>query len=349
LITDIDFKRSGFYVNRLQNSGIHTVGIDNVVLLPREFKIPTGDVKDFTFQNYTTFFDPRFSVGIGTSGSIRTVVGLGTTSFETRFIPTRSIYLPGHKFYTGQPLIYNSGSGFAGTSLYVNNVGSAISFKLEDNQLVYAVNLGRDYVGLSTIGFTSSIGIGTNNNCLEFWDQEKAYGVIGAAHSLTTLNPRITGTLQKTLGVVTTTSNHNLKVDDIIKFNVATNYNEVVKVIFDPVNRKILMREIEFSDSDVSIIDNSIDLSSYNGNIETGDKVVYIAQSPIGGLFNYGVYYVSKTSFNSIKLCEHRSDIVESNFIDFSSVGGPVQKLYFINPQISCIRTTKIEFDLSDS
>lgn len=349
LITDVDFKRSGFYVNRLQNTGIHTVGIDNVVLLPREFKIPTGDVGDLTFQNYTTFFDPKFSIGIGTSGSTRTVVGFGTSSFETRFIPPRSIYLPGHKFYTGQPLIYNSGSGFAGTSLYVNNVGSAVSFKLEDNQLVYAVNLGGDYIGLSTIGFTSSIGIGTNNNSLEFWDQEKAYGVIGAAHSLTTLNPKITGTLQKTIGIVTTTSDHNLEVGDIIKFNVSTDYNEVIKVIFDPVNRKILMREIGFSDSDVSIINNSIDLSSYDGNIETGDKVVYISQSPIGGLSNYGIYYVSKTSFNSIKLCQYRSDINESNFIDFSSVGGSNQKLYFINPQISCIRTTKIEFDLSDS
>ena len=126
LITDIDYKRSGFYVNRLQNTGIHTVGGSNVVLLPKEFKIPTGNIEDLTIQNYTVFFDPRFSVGIGTSGSTRTIVGLGTTSFDTRFIPTRSIYLPGHKFYTGQPLIYNSGSGFAGTSLYCNNVGSAV-------------------------------------------------------------------------------------------------------------------------------------------------------------------------------------------------------------------------------
>lgn len=349
LITDIDVKRSGFYVNRLQNTGVHTAGIDNVILLSKEFKIPTKDVKDYTFQNYTTFFDPRFTVGIGTSGSTRTVVGLGTTSFETRFIPPRSIYLPGHKFYTGQPLIYNSGSGFAGTSLYVNNVGSAVSFKLEDNQLVYAVNLGKDYIGLSTIGFTSSIGIGTNNNSLIFWDQEKAYGVIGAAHSLTTVNPKIIGTLEKTIGVVTTTSNHNLQVGDIVHFNVSTDYNEVIKVIFDPVNRKILMREIQFSDSDVSVTNNSINLSSYNGNIETGDKVVYIAQSPINGLSNYGIYYVSKTDFDSIKLCQYRSDIDESKFIDFSSVGGSNHKLYFINPQIGCIRTTKIEFDLSDS
>jgi len=349
LITDIDSKRSGFYVNRLQNTGVHTAGIDSVVLLPREFSIPTGDIKDLTFDNYTTFFDPKFAVGIGTSVTTRTVVGLGTTSFETRSIPPRSIYLPSHKFYTGQPLIYNS--GFAGTSLYVNNVGSATSIKLLDNQIVYAVNLGKDYVGLSTIGFTSSTGIGTNLNSLEFWDQTFAYGVIGAAHSLTTLNPKITGTVEKVLGVVTTKSNHNLNNDDIITLKLTTDYNEVVKVVFDPVNRKVLMREISFSDSNVSVQESSINVSSYNGNIETGDKVVYIATSPINGLVNYGVYYVLKTDFNSIKLCQYRSDINESKFINFSSTGGvgSTHKLYFVNPQISCVRTTKIEFDLSDT
>lgn len=347
LITNIDLRRSGFYVNRLQNAGVHTSGVDNVVLLPREFKIPTVEVKDLTFENYTTFFDPRLAVGVGTTGSVRAVVGFGTTTFENTFIPSRNIYLPSHKFYTGQPLIYNS--GFAGTSLYVNNVGSAVSFKLEDNQIVYAVNLGKDYIGLSTIGFTSSIGIGTNLKSLEFWDQTFAYGVIGAAHSLTTLNPKVTGTVQKVLGVVTTTSNHNLTTGDIITLNLTTNYNEVVKVIFDPVNRKVLMREIIFSNSNVSVSEDSIDISAYDGNIETGDKVVYIASSPINGLDNYGVYYVSKTDFNSIKLCQYRSDIDDSNFINFSSTGGLTQKLYFINPQITCVRTTKIEFDLSDS
>jgi hypothetical protein len=55
------------------------------------------------------------------------------------------------------------------------------------------------------------------------------------------------------------------------------------------------MREVSFSDSDVSLSDNSIDVSSYSGNIETGDKVVYVAQYPINGLENYGTYYVLKT------------------------------------------------------
>ena len=347
LITKVDRTRSGFEVNRLENTGIHTVSGDNVKLLPREFTIETGSVKDYTFENYTTFFNPQNSVGVGTTGSYFNVVGFGSTSSKTRFVPTRSIYLPGHKFFTGQPLIYSS--GFAGTSLYVNNPGIGVSIRLNDQQLVYAVNLGQDYIGLSTLGFTSTSGIGTNNNSLEFWDQEDFSGVIGAAHSLTTVYPRTTGTLQKTLGIVTTTSNHNLKVGDNIKLNISTDYNEVVKIIFDSVNRKVLAREISFTDTDVSLSTNSIDISSYEGNIETGDKVVYIAEYPINGLENYGIYYISKTGFNDIRLCKYRSDIQDSNFINLSSIGGVEQKFYYINPQISCIRTTKIEFDLSDS
>ena len=346
LINQIDRVRSGFEVSRLENTGIHTVAGDSVKLLPREFKIDTGSVKDYTFENYTTFFNPRNSVGVGTTGSYFNIVGFGSTTSKVRFVPSRSIYLPGHKYYTGQPLIYSS--GFAGTSLYVNNPGIAVSFRLNDQQLVYAVNLGQDYIGLSTLGFTSTTGIGTNNNSLEFWDQEDFFGVIGAAHSLTTVYPRVTGTLQKTLGIVTTTSNHNLKVGDLVKLNISTDYNEPVKVIFDSVNRKVLMREISFTDSDVLLSTNSIDVSSYQGNVQTGDKVVYIAEYPINGLENFGIYYISKTGFNEIKLCKYRSDIQDSNFINLSSIGGVDQKFYYINPQISCIRTTKIEFDLSD-
>jgi len=351
LITKIDFQRSGFHVNRLENTGIHTISGGNVNLLPREFSIPTGNVTDYVIKNYTTFFDPKSDVGIGSTGSFRTVVGFGNSTTEMKLIPPRSIYLPGHKFYTGQPLKYNSGSGFAGTSLYVNNVGVAQSIQLEDDQTVYAVNLGRDFIGLSTVGFTTSStnGIGTNNNSVEFWDQEDFSGVIGAAHSLTTINPKITATLEKSSGIVTTTSNHNLQVGDEILFNVSTDYNEVVKVFFDPVNRKVLMREVAFSDSDVSLSDSSIDVSSYTGNIVTGDKVLYISAYPINGLENYSTYYVLRTDPNTIKLCKYRSDIEDSNFINFTSIGGVDQKLHFVNPQITCIRTTKIEFDVSDS
>ena len=349
LITKVSSQKSGFYVNRLENTGVHTVGIDSVRLLPKIFEFKIDKLSnDLTLENKVIFFDPKETVGTGTAGVTRSIVGLGTSSIESRFIPTKSIYLPGHKFFTGQELIYHP--GIAATSLYVNNVGSGLSFKLEQNQKVYAVNLGKNYVGLSTLGFTTSSGIGTNLNSLEFWDLTEAFGVIGYAHSLRTINPQITGTLQRSSGIVTTADNHGLKSGDNIDFKISSTSINEVKIKYDVINRKLLANEILFSDSDVlDGVDSVIDLSSSNVKIKTGDKVVYFASTPIGGLVNGGIYYVLKEDANKIKLCNFESDIKKSNNIIFSSVGSPSQQLYFINPPLEFFKGGKIKFDLSDS
>ena len=79
----------------------------------------------------------------------------------------------------------------------MNIVGTGVSFILNNNQTVYAVNLGANYIGLSTIGFTSTTGIGTNLNSVEFQDILGSYGYIGFAHSLTTINPKINATVER--------------------------------------------------------------------------------------------------------------------------------------------------------
>jgi len=321
LITRVSSQKSGFYVNRLENTGVHTVGIESVTLLPKTFEFKIENLtNDLSLENKVTFFDPKESVGTGTAGVVRSIVGLGTSSIESRFIPERSIYLPGHKFFTGQELIYHP--GIAGTSLYVNNVGSGISFKLEQNQKVYAVNLGKNYVGLSTLGFTTSSGIGTNFNSLEFWNLTEAFGVIGYAHSLATVNPQIKGILQRSSGIVTTSENHELSSGDSIDFKILSTSTNEVKLKYDAINRKLLANEIIFSNSDVMDgQDSTIDLSSSNIKVKTGDKVVYFASTPINGLLNGGIYYVLKEDFNKIKLCAFESDIKKSNNIIFSSTG----------------------------
>ena len=351
-ITKISTIESSFSVNRISNVGIHSAGLENVILLPKKFEFRVdGTVSDFTLENKTIFFNPKEDVGTGVGGTTRVVSGI-YTSF-TRNIPGRSIYIPGHKFYTGEKLIYNS--GFGGTSLYVNNVGSASSFALGNNQEVYAVNLGVDYVGLSTIGFTSTTGIGSQFNSLEFRNLDQFFGVIGVAHSLTTTNSKITCAIKSNSIKITTDQSHGLTTNDLIKLNVAISNEEEVKVIYDFVNRKTAVKEVLFSDSNVSVEENTIGISSYNGEIKTGDRVVYIAQTPIGGLSHYGIYYVVKTSLNKIKLCEYISDINpieninEINTINFTSTGGNNQKIYFINPPLTFFRGNRIKFNVSDS
>ncbi len=350
LITKISERESAFDVNRVSNPGIHTSG-NLVNLLPKKFEfLVEGNLTDFTFGNNTIFFNPKEDVGTGDAGVTRIITGI-STSFS-RFIPSRSIYIPDHKFFTGEELIYNCGVG--GTSLFVNNVGSATSIKLENNQKVYAVNLGKDYLGISTVGFTSFTGIGSQFNSLEFQNLDQFFGVIGAAHSFTTLNSKITGSLESIFGKVVATENHDLNSGDRINLKVNILDTQEIKFHYDIVNRKILANEISFSSSQVSLEESTIDISSYEGEIKTGDKVVYFADSIIDGLAQYGVYYVLKDSFSKIKLSKHLSDIRplgnggEIKNITFNSTGGSDQKIYFINPPINLVRGNIIKFDISD-
>jgi hypothetical protein len=365
-ITKIFKEESSFSVNRISNTGIHTAGIDNVFLLPKKFEFIVDDkLSDYTIGNKTIFFNPKEDVGTGSTGITRVISGL-YTSF-TRTLPSRSIYFPeGHKFFTGEELIYNC--GFGGTSLFVNNVGSGVSFKLENDQKVYAVNLGNNYLGLSTVGFTSTSGIGSQFNSLEFRDIDEFFGVIGVAHSLTTTNRKIIGSEENTFIEITTATDHELATGDHIKLNIDIFEEEIIKVAYDPVNRKLLAKEISFTNTDVSSVNDNIDISGYDGELKTGDKVVYIAETPISGLSHYGIYYVIKDGLNKIKLAEYLSDIfpissssvndqgiplpgnanLPIKYINFDSTGGAIQKIYLVNPPVTIFKGNNLKFDLSD-
>ena len=365
-ITKISKEESSFSVNRILNTGVHTAGIDNVFLLPTKYQFNVdGKLFDYVIGNKTVFFNPKEDVGTGIAGTTRVISGL-YTSF-TRTIPSRSIYFSqGHKFFTGEELIYNC--GFGGTSLFVNNIGSGVSFKLENNQKVYAVNFGNNYLGLSTVGFTSTSGIGSQFNSLEFRNLDQFFGVIGVAHSLTTTNSKIVGNQEDISIQITTATNHGLTSGDHIKLNIDIFEEETVKLAYDSVNRKLLAKEILFTNNNVSSTDDTIDISNYDGEVKTGDKVVYIAETPISGLSHYGIYYVIKDSFNKIKLAEYLSDIFPivsfgvndqgipisgaPNFpikhINFNSTGGATQKIYLINPPLTIFRGNILKFDVSD-
>lgn len=346
-ITRISTERSAFYVNRIENPGIHTVGLDTIRLLPTEFSFDLSEPNsDFVSLNEIIFFDPKETVGTGTAGIIRSLVGIGTSTIENRFIPAKSIYLPNHKFYTGQPLTYYS--GFNGLQIYYNNVGSATSSPLNDGQTVYAVNLGINYIGLSTVGFTSSVGgIGTTLNCVEFVNFDDIINNVGSSHSFTTQNPQITATLERFTGIVETTTDHNLSTGDEIELKIFNNEVNTVKILYNPEIRKITGEKIEFDNTDIYVNENEIDLP--DNEFKTGDKVVYVSSSPADGLENNGVYYIIKTDFNKIKLCKNRSDINTNIIINITSTGGATHGLYLINPPLHFVDGNIIRFDISDS
>ena len=67
------------------------------------------------------------------------------STITLRQIKIQSIYIKDHKFNTGDELIYSSSGE---SSIKVTRDIIPNEFSLEDESTVYAVNLGKDYVGL---------------------------------------------------------------------------------------------------------------------------------------------------------------------------------------------------------
>ena len=329
---------SEFVVNRLENTGVHTVGIDSVKLLPNKFYFTTSESKLPIRENYVTYFDSKSFIGFGSTGSSYTKYDQSVIK-----IPQKVIYIRDHDFYTGQKLRYNVGLG--GTGLLVSNtINPADSFSLSDNQDVYAVNLGHDYVGLSTVGYTTSTGIGATLASLYFFDD---ISVVGGAHSLTTLNAEVIGKVQDfTLNVITEEP-HLLKDGDKVKFSLSPDLTDTFKLRYDTLLRKITT-ELESFDT-VNLNDSEIYFP--DNNFSTGDKIVYYSNgnSDIGGLSNNKTYYIIKEKPDYIRLSEFYVNSQTGIGITFSSFGGGTHQIALINPPVFGTKGNIIIFDLSDT
>jgi hypothetical protein len=343
IITGIVPEKSQILVNRSPNGGIHTVGIDSVKLLTNKFEFYEPKSIDYPIpENTIIYFDPTNTIGYGQSGSTYSVVGIGTSTINLRFVPGKSIYIPNHKFYTGQPLIYNYSAG-AGISAYSETSSSII--KLSNNQIVYAVNFGNNLLGISTLGFTTSVGIGTTLNSLVFVYNNS----VGFSHSLTTYYPKITGKVENYSGIITTSDPHGLVSGDKIKFTILPSRNEIVKFRFDKKNKKITTDLIGFTTNFVSIGTSSF-INIPNNNLKTGDKVIYYSGTTnIGGLVNQSTYYVLKQNPDKIQLSNYKYDASIGIAISFSSVGVGTHYIALINPPLSFTKGNTITFDISDS
>ena len=197
-------------------------------------------------------FDPKNSVGVGSTGSHYDIIstGLNTSgnySIENRFVPEKSIYMPnGHVYTTGQELTYDV--GYAGTGLVwtktsvgaTTGIGTVI---LETGSTVYAVNLGRDRIGLSTVGFPTAA------DAVYFYNLANN---IGFGHSLLTNFPKVTSTIERYYGLITTKTNHNLTSGDVITIDAIPVATETVSLRYDPVLAKITTEKVSFDNNDFS-------------------------------------------------------------------------------------------------
>jgi hypothetical protein len=339
-ITNIDQSNFKFTVNRLENTGIHTVGIDSVKLLPKKFYFVEQNLETYVKPNTIAYFNPKTLIGFGTQPAVYNL-----SSVESVNVPEKSIYIPNHSFYTGQKVTYNVGIG--GTGIIVSETPNvANSYVLNDNQTLYVINKGKNFIGISTLGFTTTTGIGSTLNSLYIYDD---VSVTGFAHSLSTTFPEVYGKVENYSLELITSENHGLNNNSRVNFNILPKLTETIYIRYDSVLRKSTTEILNF-DTTVSVSTETSRIYLPNNKFNTGDKVVYYdnGNGSIGGLNNNQPYYVIKQDPDYIRLSNYFSDSKNGIGITFTSQGSSTNGLALINPLIYGTKGNILIFDLSD-
>lgn len=349
-VLNVDSKFNRLRVNREYYVGIaitHTSGDEKVFLRPTKFEFGLGnsDISYQTFTNDVVYFDPNNTVGVGSTGSVYTIsAGIGGTLYanvEQRFVRQQAIYLPDHKFYTGQRLIYNTGIGGSSLAWAPTGLGATTGIGTEllaNESEVYAVNFGPNYLGISTVGFP------TYGNAVFWFNLSDS---LGYAQSFRTTNPRVTSTVERFYGEVTTAENHNLVNGDIIKFSALPIQTETTSLRYDPVLAKITGPRQSFGYTDFTADLTQFDIG--NSDFKSGDKVVYYANgNTINGLVDNETYFVIRENPRYIKLCKYKTDVESGTSIVPTSVSVGTYYLAKINPPLTFSNGNSIVFNVSD-
>jgi hypothetical protein len=347
-VTFVDNEYSRLGVNRQVGvAETHEKG-SSVELKPTRFTYDTGKGSDYLgFDNKVLFFDPRYAVGVGSTGSIfeLTTTGIGTVDTQTKFtrvIPEKQIYIKNHPYTTGQKIKYNVGLGGTSLTWSKTSAGSTSGIGTEnlvDGGDVYAINFGVDYLGISTVGFP------TMSDAVYWYNIAEP---VGLAHSFTTTNPRITGTVQSFRGKITTGSPHGLKTGNRVSLEAVPFVVENAKIVYDPVLRKITTNKVSWSSTTFDPVDSSFffpDLS-----FKSGDKVVYYGNgNNITELDNNEVYFVLRESSNRIKLCKFAADVKNGTGIGITAMPAGSYDLAKVNPPIRVSKGNILKIDVSDA
>jgi hypothetical protein len=211
-------QQSKFFIYRLSNLGVHTSGVSLVKLLPNRFEFTDTKIKSELSKYNNHYFNPKFSVGIGTTETI--VVNQNTNSRYT--IPKQTIYIPNHQFTSNQILTYSIvGAGVSGI-LVSDNESGINAYRLINGQSLYAVNFGRDYLGISTVGYGASA----------LYFKESSYP-LDEIHSLKYIDNYVTGDVEISTLSIDTTDNHELLTGDSIKLSGKKDEWEYYAIKFD--------------------------------------------------------------------------------------------------------------------
>ena len=292
LITNIDTVNNNYKVTRSHNNTAATAHNNGVAvsktptLFTFEFETKLEN-KNIDFGHKQTFDAPN-SVGIGTTYS-SVVVGVAGSTDITVSVPPRAIYLPNHRFNTGDKVEYVS----AGGSVFASpNFDLSSTFLLDDvASSLYTVKFAKDFIGIST----TKSGISTS-----------AYiyftSVNGNNHSFEVQKENLTAVAKKVSAQVVLDTQHTLKQKDEVRLNVTPSRTQEYAFKFNNVAKKLVVNPVSFASTAVAVGSTS-EITIEGHDFNTGDIVIYTNSVGIATpLQNNREYYVIKISDDKIKL-----------------------------------------------
>ena len=311
--------------------------------------ISANNVKD----NYIRYFNPKQSIGVGTYSGIGTPRSfhVGTQSIVD-IIPTQSIRIPNHGFFTGEKAILRKPTDSSGSISIKDSPDSNTRNLLSGSvksEVVYVINKSEDYIGIVT-----SVGLTTTTNGLYF-PTESGNGSDNFEYELESTYENQLCTVYQNLTTVSISTYHNLKNKDEIELSVTPNLSVGIggslsaKVKYIPEIGALSSRIIGFSTlTDINIDKNTITID--NHLLSTGDKVYYISTSTPSGLSN-DVYYINRVDVDTIRLSETYLDSIAETpkIVSINSVGVGTQEILVIDSDITVHKNNNLVFDVSDT
>ena len=325
-------------------------GTSLITVLNRKIQFNVGlNTNIVTNRNTSRYFNPTESLALGNTAG----VGIGSTIFYTlgapggiatsRFIPTQNIYAPGHGFVNGQKLLYSSDGD---TSIQVYNGIS--TFNLPNNSFVFAINDGKDLLGISTnplgIGSTGAVtGIGSTAYKLFF----TGYGS-GKVHSFKPQKDEITGFVEKVVGTVVCKEPHGLIANDRVIMSVTPGISSSYYVKYDDITKRTIINPKNFGSAGINTNTDTITIQDHG--FVTGEKILYSSTNPALPLVDKENYFVVRIDKNTFKLAEtyYKANLTIPQVVGITSVGNN-HEIGLINPLLNLTRGYKVGFAVSDT
>ena len=290
----------------------------------------------------TFYFNPKESVGVGTtvglSTSVTVIVGPNT---DTASLMSQNLYLGTHPLVNNQKITLN------------NNGNTAIQATRSVDPWVTPSAISGDFF---VTRFTNeSIGLKTTTTSDELFFVTN--GDDSYTYSIVTQYKQETANATRSSITITTEKDHNLSEKDnlnlVVKPGFATGIGTSTMVDIRLLDGFVVVDPVEVPTSGVNTVTNVFNVERHN--LQTGFKVLMYGASGVptqvpGGL-TQRPYYVLKIDDDNFQLTNTYSQLFTNppEVVGITSAGFSGQTANPVNPPINVIRQNDIVFNLSDS